>query len=411
MGRYRLIESAEHGIERVHGYADLEIHHPSHHGHQPGRHYATVDGRREEVLKAPTSAGHLMVSKDFILTDEAGSTRVPVPSPAAGYVGKVDARNGLVCIYDRKGGELIAQVRHMDLHGSGVHEGQTVAYGQPLGFQGGYGGGNPHAYGVHTHIDFNTARLDDFKRYFADLDRGVITIGGVPHVRATPQMQTLPTSGGEVAHSQAHRGAHAPGTATDVAAVRRAQSALAHLGYTGEDGHVVRVDGVVGANSRHALREFQRNHGLVVTGALDAQTAQRLSEAERTMASSTHPAHELYGQSLSAVQELDRRMGIPGGPHTLALAGARAAEAARAGLKHIDRVEIGRDRVQVQAVQFARGVDDAATNRISAPINVAIAVNQSLEESSRQAARAIESHGRTAEQLAHQHAPMRSSVM
>lgn len=129
------------------------------------------------------------------------------------------------------------------------------------------------------------------------------------------------------------------------------------------------------------------------------------------MASTTHPAHGLYRQSLIAVQALDHRMGIPGGAHTIALAGVAAAEAARAGLTRVDRVDIGSDRAHVRVVQFNRGVDDWATNRTSASIELARAVNQPLEASSQQAAQAIESRAFVAGQLARQQAPMRSPVL
>lgn len=405
MQRYRIIESAEHRIERVHGYADLEIHHPSHHGHQRGRHYATVDGRREEVLKTPTSAGHLMVSKDFILTDESGSTHVPVPSPTAGYVGRVDARNGLVCIYDHKGGELIAQVRHMDLRGSNIREGQTVAYGQPLGFQGGYGGGKAHAYGVHTHIDFNTSRLDEFKKYFNDIDRGVISMGVAPPMQAHVPARVAGEAG---SHGGVSRG-EVPLHGDDW--VRQAQSALAHLGYTGVDGRPVVADGLAGAHTRHALRQFQTDHGLTPTGHIDARTRDRLVAQERTMASSTHPAHALYRQALGAVQELDRQLGIPDGPHTIALAGVTAAEAARAGLTRVDRVEISANRARVQAVQFTGSVDHWVTNRTSGAIDVAHAVKQPLEASSRDAEHALASRQSAEQHVARERAPLRAPVL
>ncbi|WP_235893687.1 peptidoglycan-binding domain-containing protein [Cognatilysobacter lacus] len=193
--------------------------------------------------------------------------------------------------------------------------------------------------------------------------------------------------------------------------MRAAQARLAHLGYTGTDGKLVQADGVVGPNSRHATEQFQRDRGLAVTGRFDEPTHLRLAAEDRTMASSTHPANALYRQSLGAVQELDRRLGIPGGPHTTALAGVAAAEAARAGLTHVDRVEIGADRAHVQAVQFSQGVDNGSTNRISAAIVVASAVTQSLETSSSQAAHAIESRALVAQQLAREHAPARSPVL
>lgn len=405
MNRYRMIESVGHRTEPVHGYHDLEIHHPSHHGHQPGRSYASVDGRREEVLKARTSGGNLMVSKDFILTDERGSTRVPVPSPAAGYVGKVDARNGLVGIYDHKGGELVAQVRHMDLHGSGLHEGQTVAYGQPLGIQAGYGGGKPDAYGVHTHIDFNTARLTEFKRYLDDIDRGAIAVGATPGTPAEPHR---PNSA--VRHVSSHADVPHEAGQTDAAA-QRWQSALAHLGYTGRDGRIVKADGVFGPSSRHAAEQFQRDHEMPVNGNLDAETRARLAAEERTMASTTHPAHGLFRQSLDAVRQLDRQLRVPSGAHTVAIAGCVAAEAVRSGLSRIDRVDLGEDRRFVRGVELGNPTAASDTVRTTAGGDVGVAVRTPLANSSDEAAVLHERLVMTAHRQHIDRAPMRVSVL
>jgi peptidoglycan hydrolase-like protein with peptidoglycan-binding domain len=177
------------------------------------------------------------------------------------------------------------------------------------------------------------------------------------------------------------------------------------------DGRLLNVDGTLGRNSQHALAQFQRDHGLPATGHLNEATQQRLAVMERTMASNTHPANDLYRQSLSAVQALDRQMGIPGGAHTAALAGAAAAEAARAGLTGVDRVEISADRVHVQAVQFTGGVDQWATNRTSSPIDVAHAVRQPLEVSSRDAGRAMEARQSAEQHMAQERAPMRAPVL
>jgi peptidoglycan hydrolase-like protein with peptidoglycan-binding domain len=190
-----------------------------------------------------------------------------------------------------------------------------------------------------------------------------------------------------------------------------AQAALAHLGYTGSDGRLLNVDGTLGRNSQHALAQFQRDHGLPATGHLNEATQQRLAVMERTMASNTHPANDLYRQSLSAVQALDRQMGIPGGAHTATLAGAAAAEAARAGLTRVDRVEISADRAHVQAVQFTGGVDQWATNRTSSPIDVAQAVRQPLEVSSRDAGRAMEARQSAEQHTAQERTPMRTPVL
>jgi hypothetical protein len=194
-------------------------------------------------------------------------------------------------------------------------------------------------------------------------------------------------------------------------AVRDAQAALAHLGYTGRDGRLLAVDGGLGANSNHALTQFQRDHGLPVTGRLDSDTHARLAAAERTLASTTHPANALFRQALTAGEELDRRMGIPGGPHTVALAGVAAAEAARAGLTRIDRVEIGADRAHVQAVQFVGGVDQWATNRTSGAIDVGQAVRQPLEVSSQQAEHALRDRQSVEQRIAQERAPMRAPVL
>lgn len=82
MGKYKMVESVGTTLETVHTYEDLEIHHPSQRGREPGRTYADIDGQRQEVLRARTSGNQRMVSKDFILLDgETNSSRVPVPSP------------------------------------------------------------------------------------------------------------------------------------------------------------------------------------------------------------------------------------------------------------------------------------------------------------------------------------------
>lgn len=193
--------------------------------------------------------------------------------------------------------------------------------------------------------------------------------------------------------------------------VRSEQSALAHLGYTGEDGRLVHADGVIGRNTRHAIRQFQADHALPATGRLDEGALSVIAAQERTMASTTHPAHVLYRESLSAVQALDRSMGIPSGLHSIALAGVAAFEAAQPGLTRVDRVELGTDRSHVRAVQFSRGVDDWTTNRTSAPFEVARAVTQPLEVSSQHASRAIDSQALVSEQSVRQHAPMRSPVL
>ena len=182
MGRIRISESVQHNqVQTVHTYKDIENHHPSQEFNEPGRSYAVVDGDREEVLKEKTRAGNLLVSKDFILTDTGtGSSSLRVPAPASGYIGQVDKSGGVVRIYDKPNGELIVQIRHMDLRNSDLKVGDVVEYGQPLGLQSGFGGGNPRRYGTHVHVDFNAQYLDQFKKYINEIDQGVITTTSHP---------------------------------------------------------------------------------------------------------------------------------------------------------------------------------------------------------------------------------------
>ncbi|WP_133479771.1 peptidoglycan-binding domain-containing protein [Cognatilysobacter segetis] len=172
--------------------------------------------------------------------------------------------------------------------------------------------------------------------------------------------------------------------------LRHVQSALAHLGYTGADGRLVAVDGRMGRNTRHALEQYQRDHALPVTGRVDDPTAAGLRADELSLASSTHPAHPLYRQALDAVYALDAKMGVPHGRHSIALAGQAAAEAAKAGLARIDRIEVSRDGRHAQAVEFRGGIDLWATNRASAPFDLAAALTRTLQESSAQARQALE---------------------
>ncbi|WP_456362142.1 peptidoglycan DD-metalloendopeptidase family protein [Xanthomonas arboricola] len=77
---------------------------------------------------------------------------VDVPSPVAGYIARVDAdRFGAVDIYERKGGELIARILHLDP--VGVSVGDSVEYGQSLGTQSNKG--LPNA-GKHVHMEMDT---------------------------------------------------------------------------------------------------------------------------------------------------------------------------------------------------------------------------------------------------------------
>jgi hypothetical protein len=238
-------------LERVRGYADLEIHHPSWRGREPGRTYAVVAGRREEVIRLH---GHVLVSKDFILQDASGDRRVPVPSPMDGVVVAVDRANGRVDLAARRGGEPLARLRHLDLRGSGLIAGMSIKYGEWLGRQGGFGRGDPRRYGVHVHVDIHAGRVPLLDRYLRDLDAGVVTTD--PGRRG---------SGGIVLQS-----------GRQGAAVARLQAALATSGVAGQGAPPLVVDGDFGPRTREALEAYQRARGLDVDGRAGLATLRRL---------------------------------------------------------------------------------------------------------------------------------------
>lgn len=79
-------------------------------------------------------------------------------------------------------------------------------------------------------------------------------------------------------------------------AVGQLQQALAVLGYLGREGQLLAADRDFGANTDHAVREFQRAHGLEVDGKVGRDTREALAQAaERPLVSeATHPDNGLY---------------------------------------------------------------------------------------------------------------------
>jgi len=192
MPNYKILESVQNNrIETVHGYDDVSNHHPSQNFHEHNRHYDYVDGKREEIWSVGgqvqhSREGHTFVSKDLILVNsQNNSGNVTVPAPVAGYI-EIEQGLGRVKIFDRPNGEMIAQVQHMDLSHFTLRNGDFINYGQPMGVQSGKGPNGLHQYPTHTHIDFNTNHLDQFKQYIRDIDSGVITTDRYPAM--TPSM-------------------------------------------------------------------------------------------------------------------------------------------------------------------------------------------------------------------------------
>lgn len=285
MPRYRIVESVGSRQDPVTNWDQIEHHHPSDRLHEDGRVYANVDGHPEEVANnyngtaVYTPGGQLMVSKDMILLNaDNGGGNVPVPSPANGFIGEVDRRNGFVTILDRPGGEVMFRLRHMDV-GDDIRPGTQVEYGQPLGIQGGYGGGNPNRFGTHLHIDANVRYLDQADRYVRDMANGTITTDQRPEnttnlVNAVPPIEQIsgrfpapPTQA--LADGRIELNESGP----DVALL---QERLRAAGARDSEGREVVQDGDFGERTKQAVEGYQRTQGLPVTGIADRETLERL---------------------------------------------------------------------------------------------------------------------------------------
>lgn len=392
MGRISIRESVQKGaIQQVHTYEDLENHHPSKNFNETGRLYAVVDGEREEVLRERTRNGNLLVSKDFILSDISNSKVQPhVPSPATGYVGAVDPRNGVVRIYDKPGGELIVQIRHMDLRNSELQVGNLVVYGEPLGRQSGFGKGNPDQYGPHVHMDFNAGYIDQFKQYISDIDRGRITTTNYPAHQDNLSRSSVvaapsnPSTDGVLRH-----GEHGP----EIAVL---QAQLNTLGFKDAQGKALVPDGDFGERTKQAVQAFQRAHHLEDDGVIGKDTFAALRKTQAAveipspslaidkketplLSNPNHPDHTLYKQALAGMEKL------PATAFKSDLERQNAAatvvfEAKVSGISRIDNVALSTNGNGLFAVQG--GMNDPAHHRIY--VDKAQAAAQPVEKSTQQ---------------------------
>ena len=184
MPRYTITESVGRRVERVSRFEDLEKHHPSS-GREPGRDYATIEGRLEEVR---LQNGRTFVKKDFILSQDMPGP-VYIPAPASGYVHHLNDSTNAIRLYDRPfgtpGAVMLAQSLHMT-RGTSPPPGTFIEYGAPLGQMGDTG--SPGS--VHAHVELEAAQ---FRRYIRDIVDGTIqpdVASGVtkhpPRERASP---------------------------------------------------------------------------------------------------------------------------------------------------------------------------------------------------------------------------------
>ncbi|ETC87695.1 carboxypeptidase [Xanthomonas hortorum pv. carotae str. M081] len=208
--------------------------------------------------------------------------------------------------------------------------------------------------------------------------------------------------------------------------VKQLQGQLAQLGATGRDGKPLHPDGDFGANTKHAVEQFQREHGLQVDGVVGRQTQAALGQAlsqhtakqaEQTVAPTApaqisspllsdprHPDNAMYNGAVSKLEALGERGGFSNRQELQQAAGQIVFEAKVSGLQRIDHVVPNKSGDGFFAVQGE--MTDPAMQRVF--VDRAQAQNQPLEHSSRQA---VEESQRQAQQTQVQEADTRSRTL
>ncbi|MBJ7574715.1 XVIPCD domain-containing protein [Luteimonas sp. MC1828] len=226
------------------------------------RSYGIVGGEFQELLTAANdwsyrglAADQILLIKDFILDDPtvADSRRVDVPAPAAGIVGRVDARNGVVDILDPADRALIVRIRH--LGPIAVKVGEHIAYGQALGTQNNIG--LPRSAGRHVHIEMDTRHYQQFDHYVRDLVEGRLPVAAAHRAGIEPR-PVLDDGVMRVGESGER--------------VSMVQRALVAGGYRAVGDEPIAIDGVYRLSMQGAVLAFQQANSLAPTGDIDPPT-------------------------------------------------------------------------------------------------------------------------------------------
>lgn len=299
MPKITVVESVGGSTQPVNNYRDLENHHPSKALQESGRVYARVGGESEEILgnysgtAVLTPGGEYMVSKDMVLTAPGLSNgQVPIPSPAAGVIGKIDRSDGVITINDPKTGDTMFQIRHAKIDPN-LKPGDTVEYGQPLGQQHGYNNGNPNAFGDHVHFDVNTRYIAQADKWIKDMSSGALTTDQRPAQTenlVTERPSFVPISGNfpkpadpPLADGKLSLGEKGP-------EVEKLQIALNAAGARDAQGKPLNPDKDFGERTREAVENYQKTNGLPVTGVADNKMLTDLGVIAPTQAAPTRTA-------------------------------------------------------------------------------------------------------------------------
>ncbi|MCC4635340.1 peptidoglycan-binding domain-containing protein [Xanthomonas dyei] len=143
--------------------------------------------------------------------------------------------------------------------------------------------------------------------------------------------------------------------------VKQLQGQLAQLGAVGRDGKPLHADGDFGGNTKYAVEQFQREHGLQIDGVAGQQTQAALSKAltqgtpkqpEHMAASAApaqaasspllsdprHPDNAMYNGAVSKLEALGERGGFASRKELEQAAGQIVFESKVSGLQRIDHV-------------------------------------------------------------------------
>lgn len=176
------------------------------------------------------------------------------------------------------------------------------------------------------------------------------------------------------------------------------QEKLQVIGMHGENAAALVPDGSFGANTKEAVKAFQRSEGLPASGVVGALTLQHLNERalarQEAVAQSVehrdnvscrlddaaHPDHALFQSAQSHVHQLDQSLGRTPDQQSDNIASALTVQARYDGLQRIDQIALSPDGSKLWAVQTPPGRTDHLFDiRTCVPTSSA---NTPVEESS-----------------------------
>lgn len=154
------------------------------------------------------------------------------------------------------------------------------------------------------------------------------------------------------------------------------------------------------ADERDDLLRLENQEAIVRAG-----PAPEGPERVALLSSSDHPHHALYTQTLHHLRAAEAARGIAPGPHSEQLAAALTVSALEAGLTRIDRVELNDRGTLARAVQVHPLRDEPGLNRMTGPVDTAVASRQPVAHASAQLREATEQTRQPLSQQAIQPSP------